>query len=422
MWQLQGHTPEFGKYITEKYVDLLVKAMDDASAKVRQIAVLSAQKISSPQCRKKLHEKTHDSESIVRSQAIIGLALQGEFSVVADITLNPKEDFAMRLMPFAYFEGVTSKTNVPVFAFANTLQRLTQDSDARLRSIAIAYLMKAGGGKVAKFFISQIDAEDVANRFAIVAGLGSSRNVLMIPYLMKIAKEDPNIEIRKVACYSTVRILLSSDQDKLAEFHRYLMTQEKEIRESASIGYTYGVYEVFYRSQKKASSARDIFENDEYRRFLYNIENSIGQFTPELRRNLEFRWTKAYELAQKDHQCFSKGVVQYLCGKKQQALQTLSQCNLTENALYAYWLARVYFDEQKYAQAQQQITKAVLKYPWDRKVIELHAHIEQKMGNRLLYQDLMERIAIMKHTISKSEVVTRIPVLFIYKALLPKMK
>ncbi|WP_372365528.1 protein kinase [Candidatus Uabimicrobium sp. HlEnr_7] len=420
MWKLQGHTHKFREYVAKKYSYLLVKAMDDTNAKVRQIAVFSAQKISLPECRKKLYEKLHDVEKFVRSQAIIGLALYGEFEIVAKITLNLKEEFAIRLMPFAYFEGATSKTKMPVFTFANTLQRLTKDPDERLRSVAIAYLMKAGGGKVAKFFIPQIDTKDDTNRLAVATGLGSSGNLQMISYLMDIAKNDKNIEIRKAACCSVVRILFQNNDKRLSTFHSYLLTQEKEIRQSASIGYTHDIYEIFYRSQKKASSVTNVFDNSEYKHFLYNIENSTELLPLELRESLEFRLAKAYELAEKDHQAFNSGVIQYLCGKKRQAQQTLMQCNLEGNGLYSYWLARIYFDEQKYAQAQKYITKAAQKYPWDRKIIKLYANIEQKMGNRLVQKELNYRIEIMNETIARLEERTIIPIAFIYRNLLPK--
>ncbi|BBM87250.1 protein kinase domain-containing protein [Candidatus Uabimicrobium amorphum] len=420
MWKLENHTPLFREQITAKYSHLLVKAMDDANAKVRQVAILSAQKISSPQCRKKIHEKLQDPEKEVRSQAIIALATLGEFAVVAKITLNTKEDFAIRLMPFAYFEKFTSQRKVPVFSFASTLQRLTIDPDPRLRSIAIAYLMKAGGGKVAKFFISQIDLKNKANRFAVISGLGASNNSQMIPYLLDVAKNDKDIEIRKVACYSIVHILLNNNEVELEKFHQYLMQQEKEIRESASIGYTYGIYEIFYHSRKKASSITDVFDNNAYRHFLYNIEKSIAALPPTIHSIVEFRLTKAHELGQKDHQAFNKGVIQYLCGKEEQAEQTLRQCNFVDNGLYCFWMARVYFARQKYSAARQLIVKAAQRYPWDQKIIQLHAHIEKKMGNHLAYQELVARMQLIEKTVSQLDTARQIPTLFVYRRLAQK--
>ncbi|WP_372367207.1 protein kinase [Candidatus Uabimicrobium sp. HlEnr_7] len=396
-WTMENHTRAFRKQLVDRYLQSLFHFADNSDPILRKIAIAKMKTISSPLIIPKIRKKLQDEDKDVRAQAISTLAIRGEIIPLLKITQDSTKDITMRLAPFSYFETGQSTSKIPIFKVLTFVSKILKDPDPRIRFIVITYLMRANDGKGARYSISLINLKDNNDRFAVALGIAQS-GPQMLPYAEKFLETDKDRDVLLASAASGIYILLTcNDMNKLQKFHAKVKSYSPFVQTGGAFGYSYYLYERYYRISKLSSSIFHEVNNEYYDNYLLNIETEVPALVPEEKRIMLMCAQRAHEFNLKSNRCLlERAVMEYTCGKHAQSSKTLSYITgMEKNPSYLYWKARIYFSNGELQKAQQQIINAQKQRPWNKKYVLLHANIEKALGNSKTYVELMDRVKLL---------------------------
>ncbi len=405
---------------TRANLSKLEQMLNDSNAKVRRIALVRIQEIADNRLDHLIKKRLQDADVLVRFLAVNLLAAHNP-AAVKSVLLDSNQPLFIRCA--MVMGGITrniDKNSIVHWMSAGI--QLRNDPDVRIRMSVALFMDKALGTQALlekrrvpfSLNLRRYQDPDLGVRLGRLLALIfvlQDREATTAPAqkAYEICREMLNDSQKKLRIIATFGATILSEYHRLKcrdQFYHWLCNHgSQEMRQGAAMGYL----RLFHKSVKYSQENISWDESKMYRDFIAYFIKRMSRFREERHhRNHE----KGAQSQQELRQCLSRalyllpgdpkalfelGLLHYLKRDYRQSVAYIKKAIAVapDLAIAKVWLAKVYFDWQKYDQSWETAEQAYRQAPWNAKLCHLRYQILLHQGKTQQAQRQARRLELL---------------------------
>ena len=383
------------QYAIDKYLPLLVKALQDSDAKVQRISILRMSQLSKVKVIDYLKPLLQSNNHFVKLQALIAIGVRGDLATVADFIQQNDEAYLQASL--FVITKLTSERKMRSLSLLGVMNRAIESSNPHFAVFVLKTI-----GRVqevgARYIYKYIDHPDESVRLGTILGLYRYGNLAMLPKIAPFL-HSKNPILQDAAAFTVMSIVSRQNNAQLQEKYQKIIL-DKGLQLNGSYAYVRDLHlktELGSAIRYHQSVDWDVLYPEYYRKFYSEIFRHQSLRASFIDAKI-YLLNKALNLApHHDRYLFFIALLYSAKGDYQQAREYLQKAITAKPLIvYYYWLAFAYYGEGNYDESLEMLEKYQKFYFLDIDAAQLRYDIYRAKNNQEQLQKTWQRLQILK--------------------------